>query len=125
MLQIWVQLESLKATTDTKEVSFKIAYGLPLAEMLRWGLYISGAVCFIPAVKTPVLWLCQISSITSCTSPCTCPSSSICMQPSNYIELLNLPASPSRAIAAFIICRTCNVVRHQQEVPAGFVAEAD
>ncbi|CAK0783480.1 hypothetical protein CVIRNUC_006679 [Coccomyxa viridis] len=34
-------LESLKATTDTKEVSFKIAYGLPLAEMLRWGLYIS------------------------------------------------------------------------------------
>ena len=44
MLQIWVQLESLKATTDTKEVSFKIAYGLPLAEMLRWGLYISGAV---------------------------------------------------------------------------------
>ena len=41
-----VQLESLKATTDTKEVSFKIAYGLPLSEMLRWGLYISGAACF-------------------------------------------------------------------------------
>ena len=37
-----MQLESLKATTDTKEVSFKIAYGLPLSEMLRWGLYISG-----------------------------------------------------------------------------------
>ena len=50
MLNMWVQLESLKATTDTKEVSFKIAYGLPLAEMLRWGLYISGAVYFIPAV---------------------------------------------------------------------------
>ena len=53
--QNMVQLESLKATTDTKEVSFKIAYGLPLAEMLRWGLYISGAFCFIPAVKTPVV----------------------------------------------------------------------
>ena len=39
-----MQLESLKATTDTKEVSFKIAYGLPLTEMLRWGLYISGTV---------------------------------------------------------------------------------
>lgn len=38
-----MQLEALKATTDTKEVSFKIAYGLPLTEMLRWGLYISGA----------------------------------------------------------------------------------
>ena len=37
------QLEALKATTDTKEVSFKIAYGLPISEMLRWGLYISGA----------------------------------------------------------------------------------
>ncbi|CAL5220616.1 g2658 [Coccomyxa viridis] len=34
-------LEALKATTDTKEVSFKIAYGLPISEMLRWGLYIS------------------------------------------------------------------------------------
>ena len=40
-----VQLEALKATTDTKEVSFKIAYGLPISEMLRWGLYISGAGC--------------------------------------------------------------------------------
>ena len=38
-----MQLEALKATTDTKEVSFKIAYGLPISEMLRWGLYISGA----------------------------------------------------------------------------------
>ena len=38
-----VQLEALKATTDTKEVSFKIAYGLPISEMLNWGLYISGA----------------------------------------------------------------------------------
>ena len=39
-----MQLEALKATTDTKEVSFKIAYGLPISEMLRWGLYISGAI---------------------------------------------------------------------------------
>lgn len=29
-----VQLEALKATTETKEVTFKIAYGLPLEEML-------------------------------------------------------------------------------------------
>ena len=51
-----MQLESLKATTDTKEVSFKIAYGLPLSEMLRWGLYISGMgrlstfICALPAL---------------------------------------------------------------------------
>ena len=36
-----VQLEALKATTETKEVTFKIAYGLPLDEMLRWGLFVS------------------------------------------------------------------------------------
>ena len=35
------QLEALKATTETKEVTFKIAYGLPLDEMLRWGLFVS------------------------------------------------------------------------------------
>jgi hypothetical protein len=35
------QLEQLKATTEAKEVSFKIAYGLPLPEMVKWGLYIS------------------------------------------------------------------------------------
>ena len=37
----WAQLESLKATTDGKEVTFKISYGLPLEEMLRWGLFVS------------------------------------------------------------------------------------
>ena len=36
-----MQVEALKATTETKEVTFKIAYGLPLSEMRRWGLYIS------------------------------------------------------------------------------------
>ena len=61
MLRAWVQLESLKATTDTKEVSFKIAYGLPLAEMLRWGLYISGAVCVSSAVMTPVMCCTQLT----------------------------------------------------------------
>ena len=71
MLKIWVQLESLKATTDTKEVSFKIAYGLPLAEMLRWGLYISGALCFIPAVDTPVMPCAQ--STLSCFAPAHAP----------------------------------------------------
>ena len=35
------QLEHLKATTESKQVTFKIAYGLPLNEMLKWGLYIS------------------------------------------------------------------------------------
>ncbi|EIE18663.1 hypothetical protein COCSUDRAFT_45149 [Coccomyxa subellipsoidea C-169] len=34
-------LEALKATTETKEVTFKIAYGLPLDEMLAWGLFVS------------------------------------------------------------------------------------
>ncbi|KAK9837331.1 hypothetical protein WJX81_006697 [Elliptochloris bilobata] len=34
-------LEQLKATTESKQVTFKIAYGLPLSEMLKWGLYIS------------------------------------------------------------------------------------
>lgn len=48
---LFVQLEALKATTDTKEVSFKIAYGLPISEMLRWGLYISGtAPCLLHAL---------------------------------------------------------------------------
>ena len=31
-----VQLEALKATTETKEVTFKIAYGLPIEECLRY-----------------------------------------------------------------------------------------
>lgn len=35
------QVESIKATTEAKEVTFKIAYGLPLDEMRRWGLYVS------------------------------------------------------------------------------------
>ena len=35
------QLEHLKATTESKQITFKIAYGLPLNEMLKWGLYIS------------------------------------------------------------------------------------
>ncbi|KAK9904869.1 hypothetical protein WJX75_004327 [Coccomyxa subellipsoidea] len=34
-------LEALKATTETKEVTFKIAYSLPLEEMLAWGLFVS------------------------------------------------------------------------------------
>lgn len=34
-------VEALKTTTEAKEVTFKIAYGLPLPEMLKWGLYIS------------------------------------------------------------------------------------
>ena len=50
-----VQLEALKATTDTKEVSFKIAYGLPISEMLRWGLYISGAACCLLHAACPCM----------------------------------------------------------------------
>jgi hypothetical protein len=30
-----MQLEALKATTETKEVTFKIAYGLPIEECIR------------------------------------------------------------------------------------------
>jgi hypothetical protein len=36
-----VQLESLRAATDAKEITFKVAYGLPLSEQQRWGLYVS------------------------------------------------------------------------------------
>lgn len=36
-----MQLEVLKATTETKEITYKVAYGLPLAEQFRWGLYVS------------------------------------------------------------------------------------
>jgi len=67
-----VQLESLKATTDTKEVSFKIAYGLPLSEMLRWGLYISGAACFAAhtfayySFPVPILFALQASQAPRC-----------------------------------------------------------
>lgn len=35
------QLESLRAATDAKEITFKVAYGLPLSEQQRWGLYVS------------------------------------------------------------------------------------
>eukprot|EP00884_Botryococcus_braunii_P017470 jgi/Botrbrau1/4406/Bobra.105_2s0048.1 len=34
-------LESLRAATDAKEITFKVAYGLPLSEQQRWGLYVS------------------------------------------------------------------------------------
>lgn len=34
-------LDTLKATTDTKEVTYKVAYGLDVGDMLKWGLYIS------------------------------------------------------------------------------------
>lgn len=34
-------LEVLKATTETKEITYKVAYGLPLHEQFRWGLYVS------------------------------------------------------------------------------------
>lgn len=36
-----MQLEVLKATTETKEITYKVAYGLPLHEQFRWGLYVS------------------------------------------------------------------------------------
>lgn len=35
------QLESLRNATDAKEITFKVAYGLPLSEQQRWGLYVS------------------------------------------------------------------------------------
>jgi len=36
-----VQLDSLRATTETKEITYRIAYGLKLTDMHRWGLYVS------------------------------------------------------------------------------------
>ena len=42
--QVWlavVQLDSLRATTETKEITYRIAYGLKLTDMRRWGLYVS------------------------------------------------------------------------------------
>ena len=35
------QVETLKATTGGKPITYKIAYGLPIEVMLEWGLYIS------------------------------------------------------------------------------------
>lgn len=36
-----LQLDSLRATTETKEITYRIAYGLKLADMHKWGLYVS------------------------------------------------------------------------------------
>ena len=41
MLIVLVQLDSLRATTETKEITYRIAYGLKLTDMRRWGLYVS------------------------------------------------------------------------------------
>ena len=40
-----VQVETLKATTGGKPITYKIAYGLPVEVMLEWGLYISKPRC--------------------------------------------------------------------------------
>ena len=39
------QVETLKATTGGKPITYKIAYGLPVEVMLEWGLYISKPRC--------------------------------------------------------------------------------
>ena len=36
-----MQLDSLRATTETKEITYRIAYGLRLTDMHKWGLYVS------------------------------------------------------------------------------------
>ncbi len=36
-----MQLDSLRATTETKEITYRIAYGLKLTDMHKWGLYVS------------------------------------------------------------------------------------
>jgi hypothetical protein len=38
---VGLQLESLRAATEAKEITFKVAYGLPLSEQLKWGLFVS------------------------------------------------------------------------------------
>jgi hypothetical protein len=35
------KVETLRAATQAKEISYKIAYGLPLDIALEWGLYVS------------------------------------------------------------------------------------
>ena len=40
-----MQVETLKATTGGKPITYKIAYGLPVTVMLEWGLYISKPRC--------------------------------------------------------------------------------
>ena len=41
LLSLSVQLDSLRATTETKEITYRIAYGLKLTDMHKWGLYVS------------------------------------------------------------------------------------
>ncbi len=41
LLSLVVQLDSLRATTETKEITYRIAYGLRLTDMHKWGLYVS------------------------------------------------------------------------------------
>jgi hypothetical protein len=43
-----LQMELLKAASQTKEVPFKVAYGLTLTGMRQWGLYISEPRCVSP-----------------------------------------------------------------------------
>ena len=38
-------MELLRAASQTKEVPFKVAYGLSLTGMRQWGLYISEPRC--------------------------------------------------------------------------------
>ena len=45
------QVETLKATTGGKPITYKIAYGLPVEVMLEWGLYISKPRCCGPAAR--------------------------------------------------------------------------
>ncbi len=40
-----VQVETLKATTGGKPITYKIAYDLPVTVMREWGLYISKPRC--------------------------------------------------------------------------------
>ena len=46
------QMELLKAASQTKEVPFKVAYGLTLTGMRQWGLYISEPRCAWPCPLT-------------------------------------------------------------------------
>ena len=46
-------MELLKAASQTKEVPFKVAYGLTLTGMRQWGLYISEPRCALEPPFTP------------------------------------------------------------------------
>ena len=51
-----MQVETLKATSAGKAVSYKIAYGLPTHVMKEWGLYVSTPRCGINTLFSIIMF---------------------------------------------------------------------